>query len=196
MTITAIIAHMPINPDLLAMARECVIGFRPMVDKLILVQNGQVHSTMDADYELLKSTDHYLINKYNRLHGGAINQGVALARPGEYLAFINDDITPGTLTREHFEQLCRPGRIVSPAIGEQSFGYGAHASFFVCDYETFMKVGWWDLSLGHTADVDWFDRAVALGIPMEKYPEAKVIHEHPAATISRVQPPIFQKGEY
>jgi hypothetical protein len=195
MIITAIIAHMPITEDLLRTTQLCVEGFRPMVDKLILIQNGTVDTVGDADDYLLSQIDHYLVNRYNRLHGGAINQGVALARPGEYLAIINDDIYPGELTREGLESLCHPGEIWSPQIAEQSHSYGAHASFFVVDYETFNRVGWWDISKGHIADVDWFDRAVALGIPMKQI-STKVIHDHPAATISRVEPPKFEAGEY
>lgn len=194
-TITAIIAHMPISVELLGMTRECVQAFRPMVDKMIVIQNGTKDTVKDTDEMILWNADHYLINKYNRLHAGAINQGAHLAKPGEFLAFINDDILPGQLTRETLESLCVPGQIWSPQIAEQSHGYGAHASFFVCDYETFFKVGYWDLTLGHVADEDWFARAKALGIPMNKI-NVKVRHDHPTSTISKVIPPTFEKGEY
>lgn len=193
--ITAIIAHMPISNELLNMTRECVSAFRPLVDKIILIQNGTTGTVTNADSSLIENVDHYIINKENRLHGGAINQGILLAKPGEYLAIINDDILPKDLTREAFEDLCVPGEIWSPKIGDQDQSLGAHASFFVCDYETFNEVGWWDLSLGHVADVDWFGRAIELGIIMN-HTEVRVVHDHPTATISKVVAPKFEKGEY
>lgn len=194
--ITAIIAYMPITRELVDLTIASVKAFSPLVDKMIVVQNGIEETVENASEELLELSDIFLVNKSNRLHAGAINQGVMLANPGEYLAVINNDVFPGNLDREGFEKLCVPESILSPQVGDQAHNYGAHASFFVCRRSTFNKVGWWDLGEGHEADEDWFTRAKYAGINMQRLDDYTVEHKHPASTLKLVGKYNFKKGEY
>lgn len=201
MKTNAIIAGMPLDQGMVEMTTRCIQGFRPLFDKITFIQNGKFEN--EYPKEMLDLVDTYIVNKNNRLHGGAINQGALIAQKDEFLAFINDDITPESITREGIQEMCIPGAMVSPQLlvrmgpGKvaQVQSYQAHASFWIMDKETFLKVGLWNLSLKHIADVDFFDRAVALGVPMFKNDKYTVNHDHPAATIHRVIPPEFSADE-
>lgn len=192
MKIIAGIACVPLNKEMRTMTASCITAFAPLVDWTILVQNGQYGvgtPELDADVKI--------INKINRLHAGAINQIALLSKPDDFIAFINDDITPrGSWDRADMESLCVPDAIVSPQIAEQDHSYGAHASFFVLQRKLFDSIGFWKLS-GHKADVDFFDRAKAKGVQMLRNAALVVNHDHPAATISKIlAPPTYMLDDY
>lgn len=184
--INAIITGMPLDEEYVKLASKCITEFRPLVDKITFIQNGDFG--YEYPKEVLDLVDIYIKNKKNRLHGGAINQGVLIAQDYEYLAILNDDIYPRELTREGMEDMCVEGQMTSPTLimqgAKQGQTYGAHASFWIVDKPTFMKVGLWNLSLGQTADMDYFNRAERLGIPMKEYSGYTVTHDHPGRTIN------------
>ena len=184
--INAIIAGMPLNEKYVETTSKCIRQFRPLVDKITFIQNGKTPYSYPQD--VLDLVDIFILNKSNRLHGGAINQGVLISQSYEFLAILNDDITPRNLSREGMEEMCVPGAMVSPQLfnGEypQMQSYNAHASFWITDKETFLKAGLWDLTLKHQADVKHFESALSLGIPMMKNDKYSVNHDHPGQTIN------------
>lgn len=160
---------------------ECVMSFRPLVDRMIIIQNneGRVRES------IRKLADVYVVNNVNKLMAGAVNEGYSIAsafRDTEYLLFIDDGIRARGLD---VQSLCTDG-LASPRIGTQEARLRAHASCFMVHKDNFQKVGLWDTRAGNAADQAWFEKAISLGMPTYQLPHV-VEHKHVRNDTNRVE---------
>lgn len=174
--ITAIIPYIPINDEHINITKKCIDTVRPMVDRIILIQNG-----LNEPEGIRSMVDVYIRNTFNILMAGAVNQGydTAVSLPlTEYLLFTNNDVE--FPQGDYLQSLCARGQMLSPRIGSQHMGYGAHASCFMIHKDDFKAIGYWNLVFGHAADENWFKRAKEK-LGLGNIGQA-IIHNHPALT--------------
>lgn len=171
--ITGITYFVPVESDDYQDTIECVDSYRRYIDRFIVVQNG----AGKVNVELLEMADVYLINKVNKLMGGAVNEGFKIASAfsdTEYLLFIDN----GTKVVDGLDigALCTDG-IASPHIGGQEAPMKAHACVFMVHRETFEGIGLWNNTYGNESDQDWFERAEKWNVNMYQTDDV-VSHEH------------------
>lgn len=179
--ITAITYYVPIDDTHVDDTVGCIKSYRPYVDRFIVIENG---SGVDGS-TVRDLSDVYVMNKVNKLMAGAVNMGYGLAsvfRDSEYLMFIDN----GTKVVDGLDtKALKTDGIASPHIGGQDAPMKAHACCFVLHKDNFKKIGLWNSDYGNEADLDWFERAAKLGIPMYQSDDY-VGHEHIRKTTGAV----------
>lgn len=176
--LTVVIPFVPIGEAHVNATEVCIDSIKPHADRIILIQNGIGHPVRP---EIVAKADVHLLNQFNILMAGAVNQGYckAVEFPDcEFIMFVNNDIRfPEGFPKD---ALCVKGAMMSPKIGSQNMGYGSHASCFVIHKDDFKAIGYWNLIYGHASDDNWFKRARdKIGMGNTPY---EVAHEHPAMT--------------
>ena len=110
MKISLIIPTYLINKHLEELAIRCVLSYREQVDELIITENGGFFSP-----ELYKLADYYILGKENTGFTKNVNRGWINAK-GDYVMIVSSDTF---LLKGNLVDLCIPGKVTSPIIGNQ-----------------------------------------------------------------------------
>ena len=179
MKISLVIPCYTINKDLEELAIRAALSYREQVDELIITEDSGFYSP-----ELMKLSDIYIWGKTNIGFTANVNRGWKNAH-GDFVMIVNSDTM---LLTGNLKDLCIPGKITSPIIGNQNIPFLA-GPFWCAPSEVTKKYGYLMEEMKTYASDSEYDARVR--DIFQKVSSVKIYHEQ-AQTVKAA---LIQEGE-
>lgn len=132
MKISVVIPTYTLNKNLAELAIRCALSYKEQCDEIIIEEDGGL-----LNLDLMQVADRYHYNKENVGFTKNVNRGWKSAE-GDYVMIVNSDTE---LMKGNLSDLCIPGKVTSPYIGNQNIPFLA-GPFFVVPKEVTIKRGY------------------------------------------------------